>query len=117
MTRTSMSLKLIAVTVIFAFSAVACSHRVTFNTQPPGAKVYVDGNLIGVSPASFVEKSGFGKGYSIRIEKEGYQTLNTSEKQVINVLYLVLSLVFACPIGLLFMMTLEDQYNYTLQRA
>ena len=116
MSRTSKSIKLIAIFAVLAFGAVACSHRVTINTNPPGAKVYVDGNLIGVSPASFVEKSGFGKSYQLKVEKEGYQTLNTTEKQTVNVLYLVLSILLCLP-AILFSFTLEDSYTYTLQRA
>ena len=114
--KSSKVVKVIAVLVVLAFGAVACSHRVTLNTNPPGAKVYVDGQLIGVSPASFVEKSGFGKTYQIKIEKEGYQTMNTTEKQVINVMYLVLSILFCLP-AIFWSFTLEDQYTYTLQRA
>ena len=105
---------LIAAVSVFAFAAPACSHRVTFNTDPAGAKLYIDGKMIGVSPATYVEKSGMARNHQIKIEKEGYQAIATAEQQGFNLK--VWARMIFCPVGVLWAFTLEDSYTYNLER-
>ncbi len=51
---------------------------VTINTEPEGAKVYIDNVLFGITPKSSFLNEG---SYPLRIEKDSYQTIN----EVINV--------------------------------
>ena len=106
----------VALVTLLSFAPVACSHRVQVNSNPPGARTYVDNQFIGVTPTSFVEKSGLGKEYQIRLEKDGYRTVTAKEKQKVNVVYLMLSL-FTCGIGILWSFTLEESYDYALERG
>lgn len=108
--------KRIALVVALALTSAACSHRVAINSNPPGARTYVDNQFIGVTPTTFVEKSGLGKEYQIRLEKEGYRTLSAAEKQRINLIYLLFA-PFTCMVGILWSFTLEDQYDYSLERG
>lgn len=105
----------IAVAALAAFALTACSHRVNVNSNPTGARIYVDGEFRGLTPTSFVERSGRGKEYEIRLEKEGYRTVTAKEKQGINLVFLGLS-IFTCGLGLLWSFTLEDKYDYSLEK-
>jgi hypothetical protein len=111
--------KLLRAGALSALSAMivclsACSHRVSINSNPAGARVYIDDEFQGLTPASFVERSGFGRKYSVRLEKDGYRPVETREKQHLNVLYLVLS-IFTCGVGAFWSFSLEDRYDYALQ--
>ena len=66
-----------------AFSSVllfsGCVERkLTINTEPQGAIVALNDEEIGVSPVT-IEFNWYGD-YNIRIEKQGYETLNTHRK-------------------------------------
>ena len=105
----------LAVGVVVGLLLTACSHRFSINSNPTGARTYVDDQFIGLTPATFVERSGSGREYQIRLEKEGYRSVNTKEKQRINLTFLVLS-IFTCGIGILWSFTLEDRYDYSLEK-
>lgn len=106
----------IALGLVVVFSLTACSHRFSINSNPTGARTYVDDQFIGLTPATFVERSGMGREYQIRLEKEGYHSVNTKEKQGINLTFLAISLLFTCGIGILWSFTLEDRYDYSLEK-
>ena len=107
----------VALVTLLCFAPIACSHRVSINSNPTGARTYVDNQFIGLTPATFVEKSGLGKQYQVRLEKDGYRTLTTQEKQGLNLVYMLFSLLFTCGIGILWSFTLEDRYDYSLERG
>lgn len=97
------------------FTLTACSHRVSINSNPTGARTYVDNQFIGLTPATFVERSGMRREYQIRLEKDGYRTATTVERQGINLVFLTLA-IFTCGIGILWSFTLEDRYDYSLEK-
>ena len=109
-------LALVVLATLGVFTLSACSHRVTISSNPAGARTYVDNQFIGLTPASFVERSGRGREYQIRLEKEGYRTVTAEEKQGLNLVFLALSL-FTCGFGILWSFTLEDRYDYALERG
>lgn len=53
-------------------------RRLTINTQPQGAIVFLNDEEIGVSPVT-VSFEWYGD-YNVRINKEGYETLKTHRK-------------------------------------
>jgi len=69
--------------LIFLFAALSsvllfsgCVERkLTINTEPQGAIVALNDEEIGISPVT-IEFNWYGD-YNIRIEKQGYETLNT----------------------------------------
>ncbi|MEW6725101.1 MAG: PEGA domain-containing protein [Bacillota bacterium] len=66
-----MSIALRLFIIMLLFTAVGCSvaARVTIETQPDGAFVYVDGKRAGLTPARVRVTPG---SHEIRLEKEGY---------------------------------------------
>lgn len=49
------------------------SVQVVVRTDPPGAKVIVDGKELGLSPVTFHDPSGSQKMFTIEVQKEGYE--------------------------------------------
>lgn len=62
------SLILISCATIFKGS----TDDVSFSSEPSGAKVYVNGNLLGTTPVQLELKSK--SSYTIEFKKEGYET-------------------------------------------
>jgi len=62
------------------FSPVSFVHgspevQVTVRTEPHGAKVFIDGKEIGVTPATFKDSSGPQKSFTVEIKKDGYEPI------------------------------------------
>jgi hypothetical protein len=51
------------------------SVQVVINTEPPGARVIVDGKELGVSPLTFHDPSGQLQTFSVELRKEGYESV------------------------------------------
>jgi hypothetical protein len=51
-----------------------CAHTVVINTDPPGAKVFVDGRLVGESPVVTQQQTGLGGHLTVRVESDGFVT-------------------------------------------
>lgn len=54
-----------------------CSSTTMIQTEPPGAKVYADNMLLGESPVQIKDYKFATSSTYIKLEKEGYETLNT----------------------------------------
>ncbi|WP_353352548.1 PEGA domain-containing protein [Oceaniserpentilla sp. 4NH20-0058] len=50
------------------------SQDITFDSNPQGAKVYLDGKIMGTTPFTF--SAAKNKYSSLRVEKEGYVSIN-----------------------------------------
>ena len=65
--------------VILAFSVLfaSCSSPTLIQTNPSGAKVYMNEEYKGVTPLSYSDTKIVGSTSSVRLELEGYESLNT----------------------------------------
>lgn len=54
----------------------SCASSTVFRTTPEGAKVYADGQYLGTTPVTYSDTKIVGSSTNIRIEKEGYKTVN-----------------------------------------
>lgn len=54
-----------------------CTHDVTIKSKPPGARIFVDGVDQGETPVVLEESAGFFEEKRVRVEKEGYQPIET----------------------------------------
>jgi hypothetical protein len=59
--------------ILLALSALACANTSTFQTNPRGARVYVNGEPCGESPCKYDTRYGFPDRIRVQIEKEGYR--------------------------------------------
>jgi len=69
---------LIVILIAIMFLGGCVERRLTINTEPDGAIVFLNDEEIGVSPVT-VSFEWYGD-YNVRISKEGYETLKTHRK-------------------------------------
>jgi hypothetical protein len=65
---------LLACSILFA----SCSSTTLIQSNPPKAKLHLDGGLVGETPYTLTDSKIVGSSTSVRIEKEGYKPLFTS---------------------------------------
>ncbi len=65
---------MLAFSVLFA----SCASTTLIQTEPSGAKVYMNEEYKGVTPLSYSDTKIVGSITSVRFEKEGYETLYTT---------------------------------------
>lgn len=56
----------------------SCASTTLIQSTPAGAKVYLNDQAVGVTPYRHTDTEIVGSTTTVRLEKEGYQTLNTS---------------------------------------
>lgn len=54
------------------------THQTTFMSQPAGATVFVNGEVVGQTPCSFCYQGGAEKDFQVRVEHQGYQAMQQS---------------------------------------
>ena len=115
MKKIEMVKRVISFVVIVAILITGCAHTALITTTPPGAKVTIDGNNLGVSPVSFNDTSGFPKVFFIKVNKRGYKEINVPIKQAykgdVTLLWLIPGIF---PYFLT--ATLNDAYNFNLEK-
>lgn len=114
-------MRLFAALALCALTGCAAFHRetITIDSDPPGARVRLDGLDIGRTPATFKDRGGTGKTYAVEVAKPGYETRKVGLKQEVR-----RSCIFAAAPGLiipLFLINLvwchslpEKQYQVNL---
>ncbi len=110
-------LRKLSLTLLFAaagFSALpGCVHRrLTVTSNPPGARVLLDGNEVGETPTS-VDFTHYGT-REIVLQKDGYDTLKTMQK-VPAPWYQILPFEFFADNLLPFQLTNRHEFTYQLQ--
>lgn len=83
--KTKPSLRIVRILIIAVLSttifACGCVERkLTINTEPEEALIYLNDEEIGLSPVT-IEFNWYGD-YRVRIEKQGFETLNTHKALV-----------------------------------
>lgn len=59
--------------IFVAAAGLACANTTTFQTNPRGARIYVNGEPCGESPCKYDTRYGFPDRIRVQIEKEGYE--------------------------------------------
>jgi len=64
---------------VLAFSVLfaSCSSTTLIQSEPSGAKVYMNEEYKGVTPLTYSDTKIVGSVTTLRLEKEGYETFNT----------------------------------------
>jgi len=102
---------LFAVAVIT--TAAGCVHRrLTINSDPPGARVLLDGDEVGETPTS-VDFTHYGT-REVVLQKDGYETLKTLQT-VPPPWYQIFPIEFFADNLLPFQVTNRHEFNYPLQ--
>jgi hypothetical protein len=56
----------------------SCSSTTLIQSNPAGAKLYLNGEPMGTTPYSYSDTKIFGSTNVVKLEKEGYEALNTT---------------------------------------
>ena len=73
----SIIFKTVSVVMAIAVLFASCSSATLIESNPSGAKVYMNGEYKGVTPYSYSDTKIVGSSTDVRLEKEGYETFNT----------------------------------------
>ena len=73
-----MLLKNISLLLAGAVLITSCSSTTLIQSNPPGAKVYLNDEAVGTTPYTHKDKKIVGTTTIVKLEKEGYQSLTTS---------------------------------------
>jgi hypothetical protein len=73
--------KLTAAGLIPAVVLAACASSTVIQSNPPGAKVFLDGEYAGTTPYTMSDTKIVGSATSVRLEYPGYQTHQASIKR------------------------------------
>lgn len=91
-----------------------CRHVTTIRTDPPGARVFLDGKPIGESPIRYSYWSGTPKTFLLKIEKFAHEPLLAhidSGWRADHTLWLLMPGI----LPFFFTARLEDSYHYRLK--
>ena len=64
--------KLIALLIVFFF-LFGCASATVVKSNPPGAKLYLDGQLKGETPYTYADRAAAGTMRTVTLKKEGYK--------------------------------------------
>ena len=76
--KKSITTKVASVVLAGAILFSSCVSSTMIQSTPNGAKVYLDGENVGVTPYSHSDTKIVGSITTVRLEKEGYETFNTT---------------------------------------
>ncbi|MFZ4261147.1 PEGA domain-containing protein [Sphingobacterium sp. HJSM2_6] len=71
-------LKPVSVLAASAILFTSCASTTLINTTPVGAKVYLDGEIVGTTPYTHKDTKIIGTTTTIKLEKEGYEPFTTN---------------------------------------
>ena len=64
--------------VLCATALLACSSETVIRSNPPGAKVFIDGSYVGTTPYTMSDTKIVGSTTSVRLQYPGYQPFDAS---------------------------------------
>ena len=106
---------IVALIVLVTFTSLACSTTTKFVSDPPGAKVYINGEFIGDTPCDFGTKTGLPDRYHIQLRKAGYSELNVYIDAEMWLVWALLVVPLTFGVSIPWAWTLEGMYKFKLE--
>ena len=106
--------KLIAVFMAMVILAASCASTTMIQSEPPGAKVYVDGEPMGKTPYTYTDTKIVGSVTHLKLSKEGYEDFQTVlvRNEEVDILAIIGGLIVWVPF--LWVMKYRPYHNYEL---
>ena len=76
------TLKTVAIFLAGTILLSSCASTTMIQSTPSGAKLYLDGENVGKTPYSHTDTKIVGSTTTVRLEKEEYETFNTSFSRI-----------------------------------
>jgi len=117
--------KIIALLVLALFLSGCAANQAAFISEPPGAQVIVNGEVIGTTPCKLEYRCDSGTDYEVVIQKDGYEPvrhtfksdeINRGERAKWVTASILLPLGSPLLIGALFTKKLKDSYEFVLKQ-
>lgn len=115
--------KLVTVLLLGFFLTACAANQAAFLSEPAGANVYVDGELVGTTPCQLEYHNGSGDDFEVVIEKAGFEPVVHSFKadevdHAARQTWLAAGLIWSpLWIGTLFTKKLKSCYEIVLKPA
>ena len=78
MSLSSASQRMTVLMMMLACLVTSCASSTTIRSTPPGARVYIDGENVGVTPYLHRDTSIVGSTKHVRLKLDGYEDYSTS---------------------------------------
>lgn len=108
------SIRMTAFILAGATLFASCASRTMIQSNPTGAKVYIQGEYAGTTPYSYKDTKIVGSSTDVKLEKEGYEPFITSFSR--NEKADVGAIIAGCLVLVPFLWTMKykDEHNYEL---
>lgn len=94
----------------------ACSSTTKLITEPPGARVYVNGDPVGETPYEYSDMAVIGTSLVIRLEKPGYEPLTAVIPRSEELDPIACGAgACLCPVVFLWVMRYRSEHHYILK--
>lgn len=100
--------------MLVALCLASCGVGTRINTQPRGAKLYVNGALVGETPVVYANPRGLPRRYHVEIRREGHEPLDFFLDARMTVGWGIAGALLLIPN--LWAWSLASEYTFTLQR-
>ncbi len=114
--------RIVSLLSLLLFLTSCAAQRTLFFSDPAGARVTVNGEVVGTTPCAYQYRSGNDKKYHIELQKVHYQVLcqnieTDSVDKASRKKWLVAGLVWSpLWLGTVFTKKLKDSYHFVLSR-
>jgi hypothetical protein len=115
--KTTKLTAVVALLVLVTFTSLACSTNTKFVSDPPGAKVYVNGEFIGETPCDFNSSTGLPERYHVQLFKDGYSELNLYIDAEMSLVWALVVVPVTLGVAIPWSWTLENMYKFKLAAA
>jgi len=106
--------KLIVLTVGLFF-LFGCASTTYIKSNPPGAKLSVDGELLGETPTFYSDKAVAGTIKTVTLKKEGYKDFNGYiRRKELSIPILIGGIFLIVP--LVWVLEYPSQYNFEMEK-
>jgi hypothetical protein len=106
--------KLIALTMVFFF-LFGCASTTLIKSNPPGAKLQVDGQSVGETPYFYTDKAAAGTVKTVTLKKEGYKDSNGFiRREKLSVSALIGGIFLIVPF--VWILEYPSQYNFEMEK-
>ena len=103
----------VALLLFAMFLLEGCLQTSRINTDPPGARVSLNGAPLGKTPVYYSTRAGIPKTYFLEIDKPGYKPVETKVESNYRA-DISLALLLPGIVPYFFSARLEDEYKYSL---
>jgi hypothetical protein len=106
--------KLIALMTVFFF-LFGCASATVIKSNPPGAKLYLDGQLKGETPYTYADRAAAGTMRTVTLKKEGYKDFTGHiKREELSVPALIGGILILIP--LIWVLEYPPEYTFEMEK-